>query len=153
MAHPKHWIINEGRKERGLRINQPLGKYELWLLFWQRLVANKDAISLSQACSGPSLPLSTGTGKKQARGDSTEKTRVLGIFQVRKKQAWLTGYLLEKKWITIMNTKHSQSPMMHRMHSSESGGRENSCVWSYLHHLGSFPRREYDRKVQLKPTL
>lgn len=36
------------------------------------------------------------------------------------------------------------------MHSGEAVGHENSCVWSYLHCLGSFPRGEIWSESMIK---
>lgn len=82
--------------------------------------------------------MSEWTGKKQARGESVENTRALWFFKSEK--AGLVNWVSPgEKRITVMNTKHGLSLTMHRIHSREAVGHENSCVCSYLHCLGSFP--------------
>lgn len=81
---------------------------------------------------------------------SQQRTPEFWLLFESENQAWLTRSSLEEKWITVKNTKHSQPPTTHRMHSREAAGHENSCVWTYLHCLGSFPRGEIWAESMIK---
>lgn len=78
--------------------------------------------------------------ERSKQGVNHQRTPELWLFFKSEKAGLVNWVFTGEKWTTVMNTKHGQSPTIQRMHSREAEGHENSCVCSYLHCLGSFPR-------------
>lgn len=107
MAHPKHWIINEGRKERGLRINQPLGKYELWLLFGKDWWQTRMLLVSAKPAQAPLYHCRQGLERSKQGVTQQRKPEFWGFFKSEK--AGLVNWVFAREKMDYYHEYKAQS--------------------------------------------